>query len=192
MSRIGKKPIEIPAGVKVAISGRTVNVEGPKGKLSWTHRPEVTVCLDDEGNNVLVERSSDERLPRSLHGLTRSLVANMVEGCLNGYSKAMELYGVGFGVQVQGTKFSMTCGYSHPVVFTLPAGVSIEVTTPQSRGESEPARFTVCGVDKQTVGEMAARIYRACKPEPYKGKGVRYAGQRIRRKAGKAFAGAGG
>jgi large subunit ribosomal protein L6 len=190
MSRIGKKPIPIPSGVKVSVSGLTVNVEGPKGKLSWTHRPEISVKVD--GNEIAVERRDDERMSRSLHGLSRSLVANMVEGVTNGFSRGLELYGVGYGVQLQGRTFTMNCGYSHPVIFELPEGIEMEVTTPQARGDSDPARFMVRGADKQVVGEIAARIRKAAPPEPYKGKGVRYAGERIVRKAGKAFAGAGG
>lgn len=190
MSRIGKKPIPLPTGIKVAVSGQTVNVEGPQGKLSWSFRPELTVKVD--GANVVVERKNDDRLGRSLHGLTRSLIANMIQGCLEGYSKSLELYGVGYSVALTGATFSVNCGKSHPVVFDVPVGTKIEVTTPQARGETEPARFTVKGADKQAVGELAARIRRARKPEPYKGKGVRYAGEHVRRKVGKAFAGAGG
>jgi large subunit ribosomal protein L6 len=189
MSRIGLKPITIPSGVKVAVAGRTVSVEGPKGKLSWTHRDEIEVRLDKSAAQVFVARKNEDRLSKSLHGLSRSLIANMVAGCLEGFSKTLELYGVGFGVQLQGNKLSMTCGYSHPVVFGVPAGITVEVKRPQARGESEPAVFTVSGADKQAVGELAARIRRSRPPEPYKGKGVRYAGEHVRRKLGKAFAG---
>ncbi len=191
MSRIGKKPIPIPSGIKVAVSGRTINVEGPKGKLSWTCRPEITMKVDDAAKAVIIERKSDARLVRALHGLSRSLVNNMVEGCLKGYSKSLEVYGVGYGVQIQGPKFTLNCGFSHPVVFEVPAGLKVEVQVPQARGETEPAKFTVSGPDKQAVGEFAARVRRTRKPEPYKGKGVRYAGEYVRRKVGKAFAGAG-
>ena len=189
MSRIGKQPVVIPAGVKVAIDGRTVRVEGPVGKLSMTHRPEVTVRMD--GQSVIVERQDDLRLSRCLHGLTRSLIANMVEGCAKGYRKSLEVFGVGYSVQAQGQKFTLNCGLSHPAVFNAPEGLKLEVQTPQARGDTEPARFTVSGADKQAVGEFAARVRRARPPEPYKGKGVRYAGEYVRRKVGKAFAGAG-
>ncbi len=192
MSRIGKKPIPIPAGVTVALSGQTVNVEGPLGKLSWTHRPELTVTLDEAGKTITVDRCDDERSSRSLHGLTRSLIANMVEGVTKGFSKKLEIYGVGYGAQVQGTKLNVTCGLSHPAVFEIPMGVNVEVVTPQARGDSDPARLTVSGPDKQAVGEFAARVRRARPPEPYKGKGVRYDDEHVRRKVGKAFAGAGG
>lgn len=176
----------------MSVSGRTINVEGPAGKLSWTHRPELTIAVDTAAKAVVVNRPGDDRMSRSLHGLTRTLIANMIEGCAKGYSKSLELYGVGFGVTLQGTKFSITCGFSHPVVFEVPAGVKVEVTTPQARGDNEPARFIIKGADKQAVGEFAARVRRTRKPEPYKGKGIRYTGEYVRRKVGKAFAGAGG
>jgi large subunit ribosomal protein L6 len=192
MSRIGKKPISIPAGVKVDVSGQTVDVEGPLGKLSWTHRAELTVTLDEAGKTITVTRCDDERSSRSLHGLTRSLIANMVEGVTKGYSKKLEIYGVGYGGQVQGTKLNITCGLSHPAIFDIPTGVNVEVVTPQARGDSDPARLTISGPDKQAVGEFAARVRRARPPEPYKGKGIRYDDEHVRRKVGKAFAGAGG
>ncbi len=188
MSRIGQKPIPIPGGIKVSVTGRTVNVEGPVGKLSFTYRSEVDVKVDNDAAQAVVTRKIDDRTGRSLHGLTRSLVANMVEGCLKGFEKNLELYGVGYGVQVQGQKLTMNCGKSHPVVFDIPMGVTIDIQTPQARGDSEPAKFTVKGADKQAVGELAARIRKSRPPEPYKGKGVRYAGEHVRRKVGKAFA----
>jgi len=192
MSRIGKQPILIPDGVKVRLQDRTVSVEGPVGKLSWQFRPEMTVTLSADGKVLTVERKQDDRLSRSLHGLTRSLIANMVEGCKKGYLRALEVYGVGYGVQVQGGKFTLNCGMSHPVVFPIPPGLTIEVQVAQARGEAEPAKFTIKGADKQAVGELAAEIRKVRPPEPYKGKGVRYAGEHVRRKVGKAFAGAGG
>ena len=192
MSRIGKKPVPIPDGIKVAIKDRCVSVEGPMGKLTWVHRPEIDVQLEPEGKSIVVSRKREDRLSRSLHGLTRSLIANMVLGCKTGYVKALEIYGVGYGVQLQASKLTLSVGKSHPVVFDVPAGLIVEVQTPQARGETEPARFTIKGPDKQAVGELAARVRKSRPPEPYKGKGVRYAGERIRRKSGKAFAGAGG
>lgn len=192
MSRIGKKPIPIPDGVKVALDGRTVKAEGPQGKLVWTPRPEITVAVDAAAKTVTVTRVDDERMAKSLHGLSRTLIANMLEGVSKGFSKSLELYGVGYSVTVQGPKFSMTCGFSHPAVFDIPGGIKVQVATPQARGDNEPARFTIAGPDKQVVGEFAARIHKAKPPEPYKGKGVRYVGERVRRKVGKAFAGAGG
>jgi len=192
MSRIGNKPVPIPEGVKVALDGRTVQVEGPKGKLGFTHRPEVSVELDASEKRIVVRRGADDRFSRSLHGLTRALIANMIEGCLKGFSKSLEIYGVGYGCQVQGNKLTVNCGMSHPNVFEIPAGLSVEVQAPQARGENQPARFTVSGADKQAVGEFAAEVRSIRPPEPYNGKGIRYAGEQVRRKVGKALAGAGG
>ena len=192
MSRIGKKPIAVPANVKVKITGRQVDMEGPKGKLSLTHHERMAVRMDEAAHVLLVERPNDDREARSLHGLTRSLLANMVVGVTEGYAKSLELYGVGYSVTVQGNKLSLVCGYSHPQVLEIPVGIKVDIATAQARGDNEPARFTVSGCDKQMVGEIAARCRRARKPEPYKGKGIRYAGERIVRKVGKAFAGAGG
>ncbi len=192
MSRIGLKPIPVPNGVKVSVQDRTVSVEGPKGKLSWTHRPEVSLSMDEGAKQVTVARDGDSRLARSLHGLTRSIVANMVHGCAEGFQKDLEVYGVGYGIQLQGRTLSIQCGLSHPAVFEVPEGLEVEVTIAQARGDTDPARMFVRGADKQAVGEFAARVRRARKPEPYKGKGIRYAGEYVRRKVGKAFAGAGG
>ncbi len=191
MSRVGKKLIVVPDGVKVALADRTVTVEGPAGKLSWTHRSEITVSLAKSGKEITVERKDDQTLSRSLHGLTRSLIANMVEGCAKAFTKELELYGVGYGARLQGTKLVLTCGKSHPVPFEVPQGLTVEVTTPQARGDNEPARFLIKGADKQAVGEFAARVRKAHPPEPYKGKGLRYVGEYIRRKVGKAFVGTG-
>jgi large subunit ribosomal protein L6 len=192
MSRIGKKPITIPSGVTVTLNQRNVTVEGPKGKLSWTYRPEVAVEINEAEKIITVTRSDDDRFSRSLHGLTRSLIANMIEGCSKGFVRGMDVYGVGYGVQLQGNKLTVNCGYSHPVVFEVPPGVIVEIQTPQARGDTDPAKFTVAGPDKQAVGQLAAKIRMARKPEPYKGKGIRYAGEYVRRKVGKAFAGTGG
>jgi len=192
MSRIGKKAIPIPEGVKITVVDRTVHVEGSHGSLSWTHRPELTVRVDAEAGTVVVTRDGDSRLSKSLHGLTRSLVANMLAGCAKGFSKDLEIYGVGYGIQSGGSKLTVNCGLSHPVVFQVPDGLSVEIQAPQARGDSTPARFTIRGADKQAVGELAARIRKARPPEPYKGKGIRYAGEHVRRKVGKAFAGTGG
>jgi len=192
MSRIGKKPIPLPDHVSVKLNGREISVEGPKGKLAWTHHERISVRLDDDTKAVIVERSDDERFSRSLHGLTRSLIANMVEGVSAGFREDMELYGVGFSVNVQGQTLALTCGYAHPIQLKIPDGVTVEVAAPAARGDNDPARFAITGIDKQAVGEFAARCKRARKPEPYKGKGIRYAGEHIVRKVGKAFAGAGG
>jgi len=189
MSRVGQRPIPIPDGVQVAVDGQTIRTEGPKGKLEWTHRPEVAVAVDD--GRVVVSRRADDRQSRSLHGLTRSLVANMIQGVREGFERALEVYGVGYSVQVQGGALTVTCGKSHPVVFAIPDGLAVEVTRPAARGDTEPAQFRITGADKQAVGEFAARVRRARPPEPYKGKGIRYVGEYVRRKEGKAFAGTG-
>ena len=192
MSRVGNKPIPVPDNVKIALSDGKVSVEGPKGKLSWEYHQQMTVRLDETTKCILVTRPDDDRFSRSLHGTTRSLIANMIEGVAKGYERKLELYGVGFGAALKGGDLVLTCGYSHPVVLPIPDGVDVEVTTAQARGDNEPSRFTVRGCDKQSVGEFAARCRKARKPEPYKGKGIRYAGERIIHKVGKAFAGAGG
>jgi large subunit ribosomal protein L6 len=192
MSRIGNKPISIPDKVKVALEGRTVKVEGPKGKLSWTHRPEIAVAIDAGTGRITVTRRDDRRQTRALHGTTRMLIQNMLIGCLSGYERKLEIFGVGYGVQLQGAKLLLNVGLANPGAFDVPAGLTVTVQTPQARGETEPARLAVAGADKQAVGEFAARLRRLRPPEPYKGKGVRYVGEYVRRKVGKAFAGAGG
>lgn len=181
MSRIGKKPISIPAGVKVSISGRTVSVEGPKGKTSMEHRPEIKVTI--EGSQILVERHDDERANRGFHGLTRTLISNMVEGVTNGYQKTLSIVGVGYNASVSGQTLNLNVGYSDARRLPIPQGLKIE--TPN------PTTVRISGVDKQMVGHFAAFARSMRKPEPYKGKGIRYSDEIVRRKAGKAFAGAG-
>jgi large subunit ribosomal protein L6 len=177
MSRIGKEPVPIPDGVDVALAGGTVTVKGPRGELSHTVPDGVTVELAD--NQVVVTRASDHRKHRALHGLTRSLIANMVTGVTSGYSKSLEIVGVGYRAQARGNNaLVIQAGYSHPVEVVAPEGVTFEVPT--------PTRITVSGYDKQVVGQVAADIRAIRKPEPYKGKGIRYAGEQVRRKAGKA------
>jgi large subunit ribosomal protein L6 len=181
MSRIGKKPVAVPDGVKVTLSGQTVTLEGKQGTLTYVCRPEVTVAYDQAAKLLVVTRSNDERASRAYHGLTRALLANMVEGVLNGYVKALEIVGVGYTAKLQGAKLVLNLGYANPVNIDVPAGVKVEVPA--------ATKVIVKGPDKQAVGELAAEIRSARKPEPYKGKGVRYVGEVIRRKAGKAFAG---
>ena len=185
MSRIGQKPIAIPNGVTVSVAGKTVNVEGKLGKLELNCRPEVDVKVED--NQVHVSRVSEERFARAMHGTTRALVQNMIVGVTEGYKKSLEVYGVGYGVDLKGDKLTITCGKSHPEILDVPNGVNIDIQTAQARGDNDPAKFTVSGVDKQMVGEFAAKCRRTRPPEPYKGKGLRYAGEAIRRKVGKAF-----
>jgi large subunit ribosomal protein L6 len=176
MSRIGKLPIPVPAGVDVTISGREVTVVGPKGTLSHSVVEPITVSQSD--GELLVQRPDDERDSRSRHGLTRTLVANMVTGVTEGYSKTLEIVGTGYRVQAKGSNLEFALGFSHPVTVVPPEGITFAVEA--------PTRFVVSGIDKQQVGEIAANIRKIRKPEPYKGKGVRYQGEVVRRKAGKA------
>jgi large subunit ribosomal protein L6 len=177
MSRIGKLPIPVPDGVDVSIDGRDVTVSGPKGSLRHTVVEPITVERDGDGV-LLVRRPDDDRVSKERHGLTRTLVANMIQGVTAGYEKVLEIVGVGYRVQARGADLEFSLGFSHPVVVTAPAGISFEVQT--------PTRFVVRGIDKQQVGEVAANIRKLRPPEPYKGKGVRYQGENVRRKVGKA------
>jgi large subunit ribosomal protein L6 len=176
MSRIGKLPVTVPSGVDVSIDGRTVTVKGPKGTLSHTVIEPITVERGDDGA-ILVKRPDDERRNRAFHGLTRSLVHNLVVGVTSGYEKKLEIVGVGYRVALKGGNLEFALGFSHPVVVEPPEGITFAVET--------PTRFSVSGIDKQLVGETAANIRKIRKPEPYKGKGVRYAGENVRRKVGK-------
>jgi large subunit ribosomal protein L6 len=175
MSRIGKLPIEVPSGVEVKVEGALATVTGPRGTLTQTLPTQISVR--QEGSQLLVERPDDEREHRALHGLVRSLVANMVEGVTKGFEKQLEIQGVGYRVQAQGPDLVFSLGYSHQIPVKAPEGITFEVTA--------PTRFSVKGIDKQQVGQVASEIRRLRKPDPYKGKGVRYAGEQIRRKAGK-------
>ena len=178
MSRIGRLPITVPAGVEVKLDGQHVEVKGPKGTLSRDVAEPIRIERNDEGQ-LVVRRPDDERENRSLHGLTRTLVQNMVTGVTEGFEKKMEIVGVGYRVAAKGpTQMEFALGFSHPVVVDAPEGVTFAVET--------PTRFSVQGIDKQVVGEVAANIRKIRKPEPYKGKGVRYADEHVRRKAGKA------
>jgi large subunit ribosomal protein L6 len=176
MSRIGRLPIDIPSGVDVTVDGRDVTVKGPKGTLALTIAQPITVAIED--GRVLVSRPDDERESRSLHGLTRTLIANNIIGVTQGYTKGLEVVGTGYRVQARGANVEFALGFSHPVVVEPPAGITFTV-----EGNN---RLTVSGIDKQAVGETAANIRKIRKPEPYKGKGVRYAGENVRRKAGKS------
>lgn len=196
MSRIGKQPIAVPSGVKVAISGAAVKVSGSKGELSWSLPQGITA--KEENGAVVVERADDEKESKALHGLARALLANMVVGVSEGYRKELELYGTGYGCQVKNNKLLLNCGFMGRGIgreaqfeIPIPAGLTVEVKTPAARGNNEPARFSVSGCDKQAVGQFAAEVRKIRKPEPYLGKGIRYAGEQIRRKAGKVFASGG-
>ena len=181
MSRIGRLPIAIPAGVDVTIDGRTVTVKGPKGELSRELHPDIAVSRED--GSIVVTRPTEQKVHKQLHGLTRTLVNNMVVGVTDGYRKGLEIVGVGYRAQKTGDKLVLALGYSHPVEIDPPAGISFELET--------PTRLAVVGIDKELVGQMAAKIRATRKPEPYKGKGVRYENETVRRKEGKSFAAGG-
>ncbi len=186
MSRIGKKPVPVPATVKVAVNGRIVSTEGPKGKLQFEHHPNVRVRFDAKtaGGQVVVERIDEERLSRALHGLTRALVANMVQGVSQGYTRDLEIQGVGYKAELQGKTLVLSVGYANQMKLPVPDGIAVKI-------EGNGTRLSLSSVNKQMVGQFAADIRRTRKPEPYKGKGIRYVGEVVRRKAGKQFAGAG-
>jgi large subunit ribosomal protein L6 len=176
MSRIGRQPIPVPAGVTAKIDGSDVTISGPKGSLSLTVAS--PIVIEEEDGSLVVSRPDDERTSRSLHGLTRTLVSNMVTGVTQGYEKSLEIVGTGYRVAAKGTDLEFQLGFSHPVTVKAPQGITFQVES--------PVKFKVQGIDKQQVGEVAANIRKLRKPEPYKGKGVRYEGEIVRRKAGKA------
>lgn len=176
MSRIGRLPIAVPSTVDVTIDGRHVTVTGPKGTLSRSLHPDISVNRDE--NDLVVTRPTEQKTHKQLHGLTRTLVNNMVVGVTDGYRKGLEITGVGYRATLNGRKLTLNLGYSHPIEIDPPEGISFEVET--------PTRLAVVGIDKELVGQIAAKVRSTRKPEPYKGKGVRYAGEQIRRKAGKA------
>ncbi|KWX25802.1 MULTISPECIES: 50S ribosomal protein L6 [Mycolicibacterium] len=176
MSRIGKQPVPVPAGVDVQIDGQNVSVKGPKGTLALDIAEPITVSRNDDGA-IVVARPDDERRSRSLHGLSRTLVANLVTGVTEGYTTKMEIFGVGYRVVAKGSNLEFALGYSHPVLIEAPEGITFAVET--------PTKFSVSGIDKQKVGQISAVIRRLRRPDPYKGKGIRYEGEQIRRKVGK-------
>ena len=176
MSRIGRLPIPVPAGVTVTLQGPSITVTGPRGELHRTLHPDMLVSQED--GRLVVRRPDEDKFHRQLHGLTRTLVANMVEGVTRGYRRGIEITGVGYRAQNVGGKLQLNLGYSHPIEIAPPAGITFEL--------ENPTRLAVVGIDKELVGRVAASVRATRKPEPYKGKGVRYAGEQIRRKAGKA------
>jgi large subunit ribosomal protein L6 len=176
MSRIGKQPVLIPAGVDVSIEGQNVSVKGPKGTLALAVAEPIRVSRAEDGA-IVVARPDDERRSRSLHGLSRTLVANLITGVTEGYTTKMEIFGVGYRVVLKGSNLEFALGYSHPVVIEAPEGITFAVET--------PTKFSITGIDKQKVGQISANIRRLRRPDPYKGKGVRYEGEQIRRKVGK-------
>lgn len=179
MSRIGKKPVQVPAGVKISIADQTISVEGPKGKLEWQFRPEVSVAYDEPSKTITVTRRDDERLSRALHGLTRALIVNMVVGVTEGYERRLEIQGVGYLAAVQGTILQLRVGLANELHVPIPEGIKVSVPDQQ--------HIVIQGIEKQLVGHFAASVRALRKPEPYKGKGIRYLNEPVRRKQGKAM-----
>jgi large subunit ribosomal protein L6 len=177
MSRLGKKPVSLPSGVKIAVNGKTINVEGPKGKLSYTAQPEIDVAVD--GGEVRITRRDDQRQSRAYHGLTRSLIQNMVLGVSQGYRKALDVQGVGYSATLQGKKLVLAVGFANKITKNIPAGVDVKV--------DGGTKIEITGPDKQKVGQFAAEVRSVRKPEPYKGKGIRYEGEVVKLKPGKAM-----
>lgn len=183
MSRIGKKPVALPDKVKVTVADRAITVESGSNKLQFTHRPEVSVKVDQDARQVVVERQDDSRIAKSLHGLTRALIANMIEGVTKGFSEELEVNGVGWNAKLQGQQVNLSVGYADVRVVKIPSDVKVEINQ---------NRIKITGTDKQKVGQVAAEIRSHRKPEPYNGKGIKYVDEQIIRKAGKAFASGGG
>ncbi len=189
MSRIGKQPIVIPEGVKIEQKGRTIKVSGPLGSLLMSCHPEIAVKIDNSGGKILVENEHlQSRHCRQLHGTMRALIANMVKGVSKAFERKIEIYGTGYSVKEQGGKLIFQVGFSHPIEKVIPDGIKVSIEAGASRGDDVPARFTLSGIDKYLLGQFAAVVRKVKPPEPYKGKGIRYSGEQVRRKAGKAFA----
>ncbi len=203
MSRIGKKPIEVPKGVTVEIKDHAVKAKGPKGELGWSYPPEVAVEYNGESSQINVTRQDDQKRSRAMHGLARSIIANMVYGVEKGYEKKLEIYGTGYGCDVKNNQLLLNCGFMGRGIdaegkprdaqfyIDIPKGLTVTVEVAVARGDTEPARMSITGPDKQQVGQFASEIRGLRPSEPYKGKGIRYAGEYVRRKQGKAFAGGG-
>jgi len=195
MSRIGKKPINLPSGVDVSVSGRTVRVKGAKGELSFEVPERISAKVDAATRAVVVSRESEDRGARALHGMSRAMIANMVTGVSQGFQKNLEIYGTGYGCTLAGRQLHLNCGFmgrggknKPQFMIDIPQGLEVEVQVAQSRGENEPAKLSIRGCDRHLVGQFAANIRRIRPPEPYKGKGIRYHDEHVRRKAGKALA----
>ncbi|HUV66330.1 MAG TPA: 50S ribosomal protein L6 [Sedimentisphaerales bacterium] len=192
MSRIGKKPIEIPKGVKVELQGQCVTVQGPLGQLRLDCHPRIRVRVDESEGNVIVENERPkDRQNRQLHGTMRALIANMVAGVSKGYERKLEIYGTGYNVKEQGGKLLLQVGYANTVERVIPEGVKVTIEAATTRGNDVPAKFTLSSIDKRLLGQFAAEVRKSRPPEPYKGKGIRYTDEHVRRKAGKAFASGG-
>lgn len=198
MSRIGKKPVPVPSGVKAEIAGDVVKVSGPKGNLTFNVPSVISVKLEDDGKVFHVGRQGDDRQARAMHGMARAMINNMVVGVSTGYEKRLHIYGTGYGCNLAGKKLQVNCGFmgrggknKYQFEFDVPDGVDVEVEVAAARGDSDPAKLIIRGSDKQVVGQFAAVIRKTRPPEPYKGKGIRYHDEVVKRKAGKALAGAG-
>jgi len=189
MSRIGKKPIVIPSGVKIEMAGQTVKVSGPKGSLEIKCYPQISVKLDGDGKKIVVGNSRpDGRLEKAMYGTTRALLNNMVIGVSKGFEKKMEIYGTGYNVKEQAGNLILTVGFANPAQVKIPKTVKVIIDIPATKGNDTPAKFTLTSYDKHDIGQFAAEVRKVRPPEPYQGKGIRYGGEHVRRKAGKAFA----
>jgi len=189
MSRIGKQPVIIPEGVKVEQKGQSVKVTGPLGSLQMDCHPRIKVKLDASDGQILIENGHPEiRLNKQLHGTMRALIANMVRGVSKGFEKKMEMYGTGYNIKEQGGKLVLQVGFCHPVNIAVPKGIKVKIDVAATRGDDVPAKFTLSGIDKRLLGQFASDVRKIRPPEPYKGKGIRYADELVRRKVGKAFA----
>ena len=189
MSRIGKQPIEIPSGVKIEQKGTQIKVTGPLGANQMDCHPDIKVEVDEAGSKIIVvNEQPDISSFKQLHGTMRSLIANMVTGVSKGFERKMEIYGTGYNLKQQGEKLVLQIGFCHPVELAIPKGLKLNIDVPATRGNDVPAKFSITGVDKQLLGQFAANIRKVRPPEPYKGKGIRYSGEYVRRKVGKAFA----
>ena len=186
MSRVGKKPVDIPGGVKVNLKGRLIEIEGPLGKLQWDCHPKLKLQVSD--SKIIIENPKpDNRLAKQVHGTTRSIIANMVKGVTKGFQKKLEIYGTGYNVKTQADKLVVQVGFAHPVEIKIPKLVKVSIDVPATKGNEVPAVFTLSCIDKCILGQFAAQVRKIRPPEPYKGKGIRYTGEHIKRKAGKAF-----
>jgi large subunit ribosomal protein L6 len=189
MSRIGNKPVAVPKGVKIEQKDQTVKITGPLGTLELNYDPCLTVKVEDSGSRIdVVNPEPENRHNKELHGTTRALLANMVDGVTKGFQKKMEIYGTGYGIKQQGNNLVIQVGFAHTVDMPIPKDVKVNIEVPSTRGNDVPAKFTISGTDKCTVAQFASDVRKVKPPEPYKGKGIRYADEHIRRKAGKAFA----
>lgn len=192
MSRIGKQTIAVPKGTSVELKSQQVKVSGPLGKLEMECHPLITVKMDDSGENLIIDNPTpDDRKAKQLHGTMRALIANMVTGVSKGFEKKMQIFGTGYNVKEQGGKLVFAIGFCHPVEMKIPDGIKVTIDVPATRGNDVPAKFALSGPEKQVLGQFAANIRRVRPPEPYKGKGIRYADEIVRRKVGKAFASGG-